>query len=315
MDQQNQVTLYWNTSAGATSYSVQRSTDNNTWSTIGTPTSTQYTDTTGTVGTIYYYQVAATNGTLSPYTSSLTGISLTPGQTTLSNMRLQVRQRADQANSQFVSDQELNTYIDQSYRELYDLLIEKYGDDYYVANPYTYTLSTNTQAYPLPNDFYKLLLVEVALNASDPNSWVTIKKYNRIQQNLLNFPNVYTFYGVTNLRYRLTGSNLYIIPPPTGGETLRIWYNPRPNQLLNDTDIADMVSGWEEYIVIDAAIKAMVKEESDISALALQKQAIIKRIEEAAENRDVGEPETVSDSRRKNFSWSDDDSWGGGGIY
>jgi FKBP-type peptidyl-prolyl cis-trans isomerase 2 len=112
----------------------------------------------------------------------------------------------------------------------------------------------------------------------------------------------------------LWGSNLIIVPIPSAGQTIRILYSPKPNQLLNDTDTVDAISGWEEYIVVDACIKALVKEESDPSAFMMQKQGLLKRIEEAAENRNVGEPQTVSDSKLRNFAWSDD-TWGGGNGY
>ena len=47
---------------------------------------------------------------------------------TLTQLIAAVRQRADFVNSQFVTDAELTSYINQSYFELYDLLIQKYGD-------------------------------------------------------------------------------------------------------------------------------------------------------------------------------------------
>lgn len=84
---------------------------------------------------------------------------------------------------------------------------------------------------------------------------------------------------------------------------------------MADTDTVDGVSGWEEYIIVDTCIKAMAKEESDPSVFIAQKNALIKRIEEAAENRDIGEPEVVSDSKMRNSSWAGDDwSGSGGGI-
>lgn len=268
---------------------------------------------------VYYYQVQAGNGLVSSLpTPSLSGVFLKPGQTTLGNIRLQSKQRSDRVKSLFVTDQEWNTYISDSYKELYDILKQKFGDDYFVAIPYAYTTSgtidptTQASLYPLPNDFYALLRVEVALNPSDPNSWVTLRQFMFIQGNLWNFPNVYTFYGITNLRYRLNGNNLMIVPIPSGGQTIRIWYVPRPNQLFLDTQLVDGVSGWEEYVVVDAVIKALAKQESDVSIFMSQKMALIKRIEEAAANRNIGEPQTVSDSKLRNFAWSDDNTWSGG---
>lgn len=240
-----------------------------------------------------------------------------PGQTTLGTIRTAAQQRSDFLNSNFITTAEWNSYINASMFELYDILVQKFGDDYFVAIPYTYTTSsqinplTQASTYQLPGDFYKGLGVEVALNPNDPNSWVTLRKFEFIQRNLWNYPNVYTFYGITNLRYRFNGNNLMIVPIPSSGQTVRIWYVPRLSYLINDADTLDAVSGWEEYIITDVCIKALTKEESDASVFIAQKNALLKRIEEVAENRDIGEPETVSDSKLRNFAWSDDNSSGG----
>jgi fibronectin type 3 domain-containing protein len=54
--------LTWNASPGAASYKVQRSTTaTGTYTTVGTPTSTTFTDTTAATGTTYYYTVTAVN--------------------------------------------------------------------------------------------------------------------------------------------------------------------------------------------------------------------------------------------------------------
>jgi hypothetical protein len=305
--------LSWDQMPGATSYVIQRSLDNVTFTTLttvtGSPLANYYSDTAITTGTQYWYQVAAANvsGT-SSYTASLNIIPSPIGQVTLQYLRQLAQERADRVNSQFVTLPEWNSYISESYKELYDLLIQKYGDDYYVANTYTWTTDGSSVLYPLPADFYKSLLVEVALNPSDNNSWITLRTFQRVQQNLWNYPNVYTFYGITNLRYRIDGNNLHIVPISTAGQTLRMWYAPRPARLVNDTQIVDGVSGWEEYIIVDAARKALAKEESDTSWLVAEKQALIARIESAAENRNAGDPERVSDSRMRNFAWSDDGS-------
>lgn len=69
------------------------------------------------------------------------------------------------------------------------------------------------------------------------------------------------------------------------------------------SNIIDGVSGWEEYIVADVCIKIMAKEESDASVFIQQKERLLKRITAAAANRDVGSPQTVSNST---------DNYGGG---
>lgn len=316
---QGQVILSWDQAPLATTYYVNRSDDNVTFAPIAQTSSLLYSDTTGDVETIYYYSVqAATALASSLATTALAGVSLKPGQTTLGNMKAEAKNRTDLYYSSNISEQEWNTYISNSYKWLYNLILQKFGNDYFIALPYTYTTSgaidadTQVQTFPLPNDFYKLMRVEIALNPSDPNSWITLRKFEAIQANLWNFPNVYTFYGITNLRYRLWGGNLQIVPIATAGQTIRIWYSPRPDQLILDTDIVDGFADYEELIVVDACIKVLAKQEQDISIYAAQKALMLSQIEEAAENRDVGSPETVSDSRRANFSWGSADDGGYG---
>jgi len=59
----NQVGLTWNSSSGATSYNVGRSTTSGSgYATIASPSTANYTDPTAVNGTTYYYVVAAVNG-------------------------------------------------------------------------------------------------------------------------------------------------------------------------------------------------------------------------------------------------------------
>lgn len=247
---------------------------------------------------------------------------------TLAQLRTAARQRADQVNSQFVTDAELNSYINQSYFELYDLLIQKYGDNYYSADPIVFSTDGQTMQYPLPNgvltftngrtgatgyvapEFYKLLGVDLEL-ANQTQSFVTIRPFNFSDRNRYAVPNFQSFYGVTNLRYRLNGDYLWLTPIPNAGQQIQVWYVPRLTQMTSDSDTCDGISGWTEYIICDAAIKCMQKEESDCSVLFAQKAALIQRIESAAENRDAANPATVSDGQWSDLWWPT----GNGGGY
>ena len=79
----------------------------------------------------------------------------------LEQLRVACRQRADMVNSTFITDAELNSYINASYFELYDLLVQKYGNDYYVQE-YYFNLVGNQSRYDLPEDFFKLLGVDLS---------------------------------------------------------------------------------------------------------------------------------------------------------
>jgi hypothetical protein len=214
---------------------------------------------------------------------------------TLLQLRTAVRERADQVNSTFISDSELTSYIQQSSFELYDVLVQKYGDAYFVKNPpATITTDGTNEVFALPTDLYKLLGVDLQTSGA-PNGWLTLRPFNMAERNRYWRPNAAPIVGFTSLRYRLAGSNLWLTPLPAASQTLRVWYVPRLTTYTGDSDTLDGISGWTEYVIVDAAIKCMVKEESDPSALMAQKAALLKRIEEAAGNRDEGAPPTVSD--------------------
>lgn len=309
--------LSWDLSPGATSYSVQRSLDGVTYTTYATPVSNSYLDTVVTVGTLYYYQIASVNvsGT-SPYTAPLTIVPTPTGEMSLGQIRLNAQQRADRVNSNFVTLPEWNAYIVQSMYELYDLLITT-DKDLYITTPAQFTSNGTDYLYPLPDGitsfingitsatgfiaepFYKLMGVDLGVNTAT-NAWVTLSKFNFIDRNKYLYANSNsTIYGVFNSQYRLVGlNNIEIVPTPSGMNQYRLWYIPRLPQLLKDTDLTTIsISGWIEYVIVDAAIKALQKQESDVSILMVQKMALIKRIEDTAVERDSGRPDTISDVR------------------
>lgn len=187
---------------------------------------------------------------------------------TLSELRTASRQRSDMQSSNFITDDELNSYINQSYFELYDILVQKYGDNYYVASPSPITTDGTNYLYDLPTDFYKLIGVDYYTGVNT-NPWMTIKEFEFAERN----------------RYTT----------PQASMRTQLWYIPKLTTLVDDADTCDGISGWTEYIIVDAAIKCLIKEESDVSVLLNDKQMLIQRIESAAENRNAGEPMRVTD--------------------
>lgn len=312
------IYLSWDMSTGATSYTINRSNDGITYVVLDTSTVPSFYDDTAVVGTQYWYTVQSDNGELSIATEAVTSVAVREGVNTLGSLRLQAQQRADRVNSNFVTKPEWNTYINQSALELYDLLITVY-EDYYLAPKYVFLTDGSTAGYTLPNGvlvgtdgvttqpFYKLMGVDMGISNSE-NAKVTVHKYDFIERNRYVYPNVAsTYFGVFNLRYRVMGSKIHFIPTPSAGQYLTLHYIPRLATLLADSDTLDTISGWDEYIIVDAAIKALQKEESDVSVLMAQKQMLIDRIQSSAMNRDAGEPDTVSNSRLNGYG----NGWGG----
>lgn len=217
----------------------------------------------------------------------------------LANLRTRMLQRIDRLQNQsvpspFFTTSELNGFINNSLFELYDLLISAYGEDYFMSSQNIVTDGVN-QLYNLPSDFYKLRGIDLAVN-NTPNGSITLKPFNFGDRNRFSVPNFQTFYGITNLRYRINGSKLQFIPLPMANQNLTVWYIPSLTQLVNDGDTFDFISGWDEYVIVDGAIKCLGKEERDSSLFQGQKLGLLKRIESMAANRDAGFPKTVQDT-------------------
>jgi hypothetical protein len=336
-NQQNFLT--WNIVLGATSYSILRSTDGVTFTAIGTSLTNNYVDAAVVVGVSYFYQVASVNtfGTSSynvPYPLSIT--PCLPGQINLGYLRYMAQLKADKLNSQYLTTDEWNFNINQSANELYDILVTKFGDDHFLA-PLLLINLTGVISYPIPDGsnypvggvnspaLYKLVGLDANVSgpANDgPNSgWVPLARMNWSdrdryttwpgQAGALN--NIYQMY------YRMMGNQLYLFPQNIN-LVVRVSYIPILTQMLLDTDMMPFsISGWSEYVIIDAAMKAMIKEESmdKWNVLAQTKLGLIERIETTAANRDAGQSNAVSNVRATmgdpGFSnWGN--GYGGGGF-
>jgi hypothetical protein len=150
-----------------------------------------------------------------------------PGSVTLSELRSTIRQRADMVSMQFVTDSELNGYINASYRELRDLLVQVYGEDYF-ATSYSFTTDGSSDTYALPDDFFKLLGVDLLVSGSD---YISLTPFNFNERNRFSGVGASAFGDRTSLRYRLRASTLWLAPRASSGQTVRLLYVPRATTL------------------------------------------------------------------------------------
>ena len=283
------ILLSWSASVGATSYQIQSSTDGVNFSNLATIGQvTQYVVSFPGVGVQYWYQIAAINtaGT-SPYSSSANMVAAAPGEMSLLELRQRSKETADRVDSDFVTASEWNSFLRLAMYELYDLLITTF-DDYNIAPAVFINTNGTIFQYALPDGtnyrggtfggatgvpasrLYKLSGIDLGVNTSN-NAWVTLHAFDWIDRNQYVYPNsTSTIYGVYNMRYRMMGTNLVLIPTPAGNQQLRLWYAPVLPALLKDTDLTTIgYSGWLRYPIVRAAKYALDKEEgSDTSKLS-----------------------------------------------
>jgi|TARA_R100000458_G_scaffold59832_1_gene72065 hypothetical protein len=224
---------------------------------------------------------------------------------TLANLITAVRRRADMVGSTFVSDAEIVDYINVAMAELHDILVTKF-EDYYVKEE-TYTLPA-TSPTSLPSSFYKALGVDLDVGGVT----YRLRSYSFQERATYNSPGIIAA-TITNTMYHIQGNLIKFIPDPTVSGTATLFYVPEVTRFdagsTSDTIVGkapQVVSGYEEYVVIDAAIKCLQKEESDVQVLLVQKQQQIQRIEQAAGKRDAGESYAITDVSVGTTSYLDD---------
>lgn len=225
---------------------------------------------------------------------------------TVAQLRQRVREMADQVNSTFISDDELTRYIDQSYRELYDELVGAWGDDYFTKPDYVLMhITASVPTYDLPADCKALKGVDVFIGGgtspdiSGSIGWTTCPRRSERSRNLGPAYGFYgTLYGPTLvLGYRPCGFNtIQFLPTPLLDATVRLRYVPLPTALTGSGDTIDGFNGWEELVVVDAAIKCLNKEQQDVSVLAGRKADMLRRIRAMAP-RDAEGIDTVQETR------------------
>jgi len=215
-------------------------------------------------------------------------------------IRTRAKNRADMTNSEFVGDAEWNDYINEGLAELHELIANKY-DDYQVCSE-TITLVSDQEAYELPSNFMRIRGVDVV---SSGRSY-TLEPFMFQERNRLHIYEGVRSTG-TRYMYQVVGSNLRLIPTPiSAGGTITLWYVPSAKTLINDESTIDpsYEVGWERYIVLYAAIRALQKEESLESVqLAMAEQQGLQRKIEASATQNAGSPKRVVDTRYSREFW------------
>jgi len=214
---------------------------------------------------------------------------------TFAELKARARSRADMDGSEFVTDEEFALYVRDSAAELYDVLVSSF-QDYYLETTAEATLSLGEASIALPSSFYKLRGVD---RYSSSAQWTTLSPYSFAERN--DNSGSMTSSGI---RYRVQAGALKLTPTDACDGTYRVHYVPLMPALTLDADVFDDHNRWADYIVVDAAIKALQKEESSTTTLEKQKQALLKRIEDMSKQVDAGGPEVVVDSSRRLDWWS-----------
>lgn len=227
-------------------------------------------------------------------------------------LRTRAKQAADMENDSLVEDVEWDSYINYGARRLHDLLASAFGEEYFLKSE-TILVENGVNTYDLPADFYRARGVDVSVGSTA----ITCRRFqfrerNRYQWNSIGWNSI----GEPPL-YMIQGTEVRFMPTPNTGASVTLWYIPTLQvqvhgagnwtsaSLVNDDDLIDGVNGFEELVVLTAAIKAKMKNDEDPSALMAQFREVLEWVQTASKQRDAGEPTFIGSVQGDNGPFLD----------
>jgi hypothetical protein len=209
---------------------------------------------------------------------------------TLVQLRAEVRERADIENDPHITDPEITRFVNQSIAALHGKLVQLSEDDFTA----TQTIATvaGVSGYALSVKFYKLISVEITANGNTRRAerwtWAEHARY-RSASSSWSLPR-------QPISYRLVGSDaIELRPAPDGVYDVTVYCALAQEALVADADVYDGRDGWEEWVVLDAAIKCKTKSEESVTDLVRERAEVMARIEAAMGTKDQALPDRVSD--------------------
>ena len=211
---------------------------------------------------------------------------------------LRTRQRANiEGATALFPDTEVQDHINQSIAKWYDEVRGSTWGGQYYRSFYTFNTTPSQSAtpfpFPLPQDFLSMISVDIALAQ---NTVISARPFQEEQRNYYRgvYPIMGWFYA-TNIFYQIWGQNIYFTPGPQSVTPVTLNYCPVAPRLFRPLDTLDSINGWEEFIVLDSAIKCLIKDgQTDmIQVLQGRLEEEKERIRANAPRRDMSQAENV----------------------
>ena len=209
---------------------------------------------------------------------------------TLGILKQKILFRAEQENDDYIDDANLTLMINDSIGALREIINNQ--DQFHFISSTDIT-SSGVATLPLPADLHEIKGVDLIQG----DQAITLESFNFNERNHYNSPYWYLgSFDKSIYKYRPHGENLLITPLPAQGEVFRLWYMPVHTQLTQDSDTFNFYNHWDEWVVLDTAIKCMKKEGDPLALELAQDLTVVEdRIKTAARRRNAGMPETGTD--------------------
>lgn len=186
---------------------------------------------------------------------------------TAGELKTRTLRYADMAGSERIEDDHLLELINLGLSELHDLVVNNNGEEYFRAST-TFSVTSASESYPLPDDFYKALAL---YHLSNSRRFV-INKWNPAE---------------------IGGA----AATPLSSGTIEMWYIPTFRQLDTLESYIDIALpfGWDDFVALHAAARILIEEKADPSAVMSERERQRGRIVAMLSPRDLNEPESIGD--------------------
>lgn len=191
-----------------------------------------------------------------------------------------------------LDDVVLTRWINRSLAKLWDYIMTCNPDHFLSSD--TISVVSGTDEYTMSTeiaDFYKGHGVSVLLETG---------RYSPLAPFQWEERHLYANTTVTRADqlYRYMGGKLFLAPTPSWSGTIKVYYIPTATVLTDSpTNTVDLFNSWEEFIIIDVAIKCAIKHETSTADLRAERKELIADIFRSASQRDLSHNDKIRDVR------------------
>lgn len=211
----------------------------------------------------------------------------------LATLRATTKLLANMRSNAFLSDAEINGFINQANYELYDLLVQARGHEYFLTVAPAATVA-GTATVALPNAHYQMVTVFANWGAQQLEELDSLDHLG----DQVEYRNWNTWAQGSPKAWREREQLLELFPTPSRVTTLELRYIPTCTDLTVDGSTVDGVNGWDKLVSARAAMEILGMQGLPSGNAERVYLAARARIEELASERAAANPPTIRDVRR-----------------
>lgn len=199
---------------------------------------------------------------------------------------------SNQRSIAFLSDSEWNVLINAACAELYDMLVDSRGHDYFQKTAALATTS-GSAIVALPADFYELIYLGVSWGAQQLEEISALDHYG----DAVDYRNWNSWAESSPKLFRERGALLEFFPTPSAVTAIELRYIPVMPQLTADASTFDAVNSWHKIVAAQAAREALGLQAMPTTSVDKIYEQQKERIEGLAAKRAAAHPPSIRDVR------------------